>query len=115
MLPPPPAERTGLPCCLERNAVIKVEEDCFASTRANSDTYSDGIRILAEEIDRIAAHLARRPHDTTKEVANAVGCSTGVVSESPGWKANQARLREAKKKGKAPNRPTVERLFGGDR
>ena len=32
----------------------------------------------------VLGHLGRRPHDTAEDVAEAVGCSTGVVKESPG-------------------------------
>jgi hypothetical protein len=45
----------------------------------------------------IADRLKRRPHDTAVEVARAVGCSTGLVGESPVWKLNQQRLRTARK------------------
>jgi len=50
----------------------------------------------------ILKHLIRRPHDTTADVAEAVGCSVGVVAESPAWKANQDRLKTAKKQGVDP-------------
>ena len=51
-------------------------------------------RAAAEQ--QIMEHLTRRPHDTAAAVAGAIGCSVGVVAESPAWKANQARLRAAR-------------------
>ena len=57
-------------------------------------------RQVAEPL--IAQHLARRPHDKAAEVAQTVGCSTGVVAESKAWKLNQTRLRMAKKQGVDP-------------
>ncbi|UCE61591.1 MAG: hypothetical protein JSU63_07540 [Phycisphaerales bacterium] len=50
----------------------------------------------------IATHLMKRPHDTAKEVARAVSCSIGVVSESPAWKMNRRRLQDAKRQGIDP-------------
>ncbi|NQU26016.1 MAG: hypothetical protein HQ567_32415 [Candidatus Nealsonbacteria bacterium] len=50
----------------------------------------------------IAGHLIRRPHDTANAVSEAVGCSKGVVIESPGWKANRRRLKDARAQGKDP-------------
>ncbi|MGD8452213.1 MAG: hypothetical protein PVJ57_10380 [Phycisphaerae bacterium] len=50
-------------------------------------------REIAEQ--QIMQHLIRRPHDTAEEVRCAVGCSKGVVTESPAWKANQKRLKAA--------------------
>lgn len=59
----------------------------------------------------IVAHLAKKPHDTAAEVAAAVGCSTGVVGESPAWKANQQRLKDAAKVVRDPAAlPLVEYL-----
>ena len=57
-------------------------------------------RTVAEPL--ILSHLIRRPYDTVVDVAEAVGCSTGIVGEAPGWKANQRRLRDAKARGKKP-------------
>lgn len=49
---------------------------------------------------RIAEHLARRPHDTVKEVVAAIGCgSVGTVAQSRPWKANQVRIKAAKQRG----------------
>lgn len=50
----------------------------------------------------ILEHLMSRPHDTVEEVADAVGCSTGVVGESPAWRLNQKRLKIAKKERRDP-------------
>jgi len=50
----------------------------------------------------ILQHLRRRPYDTAKEVSTAVGCSVGVVGESPPWKANRLRLRIAAQEGRDP-------------
>lgn len=44
----------------------------------------------------ISEHLCRKPHDTIREISETIGCSTGVVSESPFWKANRRRLQDAK-------------------
>ena len=57
-------------------------------------------RAAAEPL--ILQHLRRRPHDTTGEVATAVGCSVGLVAESAAWKANHQRLRVAAKEGRDP-------------
>ena len=57
-------------------------------------------REVAESLVR--DHLLGRPHDTAQEVANAVGCSVGVVAESAAWKANRIRLRTAEKEGRDP-------------
>ena len=60
-------------------------------------------RVKREVAERhILDHLIRRPYDTAEEVAKAVGCSVGVVAESPAWKANQDRLKTAKKQGVDP-------------
>ncbi|HUT58107.1 MAG TPA: hypothetical protein VNA25_09695 [Phycisphaerae bacterium] len=50
----------------------------------------------------IREHLLRRPHDTAEEVAEATGCSVGLVAESAAWKANQDRLKVAAKEGRDP-------------
>jgi len=50
----------------------------------------------------ILQHLVRRPHDTAEEVAAAVGCSVGLVAESPAWRANRRRLEIAEKEGRDP-------------
>ncbi len=50
----------------------------------------------------ILDHLKRRPHDTAKEVASAVGCSVGTVAESPAWRENQKRLKQAKLERRDP-------------
>lgn len=50
----------------------------------------------------IARHLSGKPHMTVKEVASVVGCSTGVVGESPAWRVNRKRLKDAKTKNKDP-------------
>ena len=50
----------------------------------------------------VRQHLLRRPHDTAKTVAAAIGCSTGLVAKSGAWKANQHRLREAAKESRDP-------------
>jgi len=57
-------------------------------------------RDRAEQI--IARHLMARPHDSVREVAEAAGCSVGLVSESWAWKANRARLRQARVEAKDP-------------
>ena len=51
----------------------------------------------------IADHLKRRPHDTVREVKEAVGCSAGLVCESKAWKINQERLRLAQMSGVDPS------------
>jgi len=51
-------------------------------------------RAVAEQ--QIMEHLIRRPYDTVEEVCRAVGCSEGLVAESPAWKANRRRLKAAK-------------------
>jgi len=50
----------------------------------------------------ILRHLVRRPHDTAREVAAAVGCSVGLVAESKAWRANRRRLQIAAKEGRDP-------------
>ncbi len=50
----------------------------------------------------IAAHLCRRPNDTAAEVKAEIGCSIGLVSESPAWKANRLRLQDAKNRNCDP-------------
>ena len=35
-------------------------------------------------------------------MADLVGCSVGLVAQSPGWKANQIRLADARKQGNDP-------------
>jgi len=57
-------------------------------------------RAAAEPL--ILKHLLRRPNDSSRQVADAVGCSTGVVVESQAWRANRARLRVAEKEGRDP-------------
>jgi len=52
------------------------------------------IRAVAEQ--QIMEHLIRRPYDTVEEVCRAVGCSEGLVAESPAWRANRKRLKAAK-------------------
>lgn len=44
----------------------------------------------------------KRTHDTAADVANAVGCSVGVVAESAPWKLNQERLKDAKLQQRDP-------------
>lgn len=51
-------------------------------------------RAAAEQ--QIMKHLNRRPHDTIEDIRKAVGCSAGVVAESPAWKANRKRLKAAR-------------------
>lgn len=50
----------------------------------------------------IAAHLCRRPHDRVADVVTEIGCSIGLVAESPAWKANQLRLLDAKNRNCDP-------------
>lgn len=57
-------------------------------------------RAVAEQ--QIMAHLIRRPHDTTRDIRKAVGCSAGVVTGSPAWRANQKRLKAARAQGVDP-------------
>jgi hypothetical protein len=62
----------------------------------------------------IACYLGRRPHDTSQDVADAIGCSKGVVIESPAWKANRKRLADAKQSGRDPIAlPLVDYLAPG--
>ena len=57
-------------------------------------------RAAAEQ--QIMKHLIRRPHDTIEDICKAVGCSAGVVAESPAWKANRKRLKAARALGVDP-------------
>lgn len=57
-------------------------------------------REVAEPL--IGQHLSQRPHDTAAQVAEAVGCSVGVVAESTAWKLNQRRLELARQQGCDP-------------
>lgn len=74
-------------------------------------------RKVAEPL--IAQHLMKRPHDTTQEVKDAVGCSVGVVAESPAWKLNQQRLKIAKQQDVDPKAIKLDEkainAAGGDR
>lgn len=87
-------------------AMVQLEEtlqDCVS--RADADPLKDKPRRrmkreVAEPL--IADYLQRRPHDTAEEVATTVGCSVGVVAESPVWELNQCRLKTAKSQGVDP-------------
>ena len=51
---------------------------------------------------QIMEHLIHHPDDTAKEVVQAIRCSKGVVVESPAWKGNRRRLKEARASNRDP-------------
>ncbi|HUU10208.1 MAG TPA: hypothetical protein VM431_06665 [Phycisphaerae bacterium] len=81
-----------------RAAAVVPQQGLVSSTRKKKRLRMK--REVAEPL--ILDHLLRRPHDTVEDVVKAIGCSVGVVAESPPWRANQERLKRAKREGKDP-------------
>jgi len=80
-----------------------------AETASGIGKSSSKVRVkrdVAEE--QILQHLKSRPYDTAKEVAAAVGCSVGLVANSPAWRANQCRLKTAEKEGRDPKAVEID-------
>lgn len=51
---------------------------------------------------KIAAYLEKRPNDTVQQVAESVGCSVGVVSESAPWRRLMEDRKARKRSARAP-------------
>ena len=76
----------------------------YVADRVERDLASAAKPRAKREVARplIAAHLQRRPHDTAREVADAISCGVGTVAQSPAWRANQLRLQDARAQGVEP-------------
>lgn len=79
--------------------IVQAAEAAMLPTPPNSNTAGDCDLRVAQANPLVRKHLRRHPDATIRDVASAVGCSTGLVFKTNAWKASQARREQSKKAG----------------